>query len=375
MSSLNKSSSNSSNSINEEPETEKETNTKKYKRWAGVGAAGVLGGVIIGVSGGLAAPLVAAGLGSLSASLGIAGVASSVAVIGTASGAALVGSIFGITGAGLAGYKLNKHLKDLEEFYFTPLSNSGTCLSYTIVISGWIENLEESTTQWEPMIKDYSNHEIIALSFERESLVKLSAAIYDYIKSNAIYTGAQAGVALTSAAALAFALTIPIGLLTTVSMIDNPWNLTLTKSEMAGRILARSVVATYQGGKRPITLVGHGMGARVIVYCLVELYSMRNDMDVYGLIDSVFLLGAAASLSIETWNEIRQIVAGRFVNCFSKNDWFLHLLFRLHSNPAAGEDEIDIDSIENFDVSERVATHVDYVKDLDSILKLVNYDM
>ncbi|KAJ3307583.1 hypothetical protein HDV04_003114, partial [Boothiomyces sp. JEL0838] len=64
------------------PSKEEESDSKRLSRWAGVGLAAVGGGLVIGVTGGLAAPLIAAGLGTLGTSLGVAGAAASFTALG-----------------------------------------------------------------------------------------------------------------------------------------------------------------------------------------------------------------------------------------------------------------------------------------------------
>ncbi|CAJ0952661.1 unnamed protein product, partial [Mesorhabditis belari] len=84
---------------------EKIAKSKKLKRYLMIGAAGGVGGVLIGLTGGLAAPLVAIGAGAV-----LGGAAT--AAIGTTVGAAISGTTFGVAGAGLAGYKENLLGKD-----------------------------------------------------------------------------------------------------------------------------------------------------------------------------------------------------------------------------------------------------------------------
>lgn len=67
----------------------------KAKRYALIGLATLGGGALIGITGGLAAPFIGAGLGTI--------VGGSAAILGTAAGVAVVGSLFGAAGAGLAG--------------------------------------------------------------------------------------------------------------------------------------------------------------------------------------------------------------------------------------------------------------------------------
>lgn len=64
--------------------------------------------VFLGLTGGLAAPLVAAGAGAI---IGGAGAAA----LGSAAGVAIIGSLFGVAGAGLTG-KINYLLNILHLF-------------------------------------------------------------------------------------------------------------------------------------------------------------------------------------------------------------------------------------------------------------------
>jgi hypothetical protein len=61
-----------------------------------IGLATVGGGALLGLTGGLAAPLIGAGVGTI-----VGGGAA--AAIGSVAGAAVVGSLFGLAGAGLTG--------------------------------------------------------------------------------------------------------------------------------------------------------------------------------------------------------------------------------------------------------------------------------
>lgn len=72
------------------------------------GAGVIAGGVIIGVTGGLAAPAIAAVL----APLGISG------LIGGAAAPVVLGTLFGVGGGGLAGRRVRERWKGVEEFSF-----------------------------------------------------------------------------------------------------------------------------------------------------------------------------------------------------------------------------------------------------------------
>jgi hypothetical protein len=87
----------------------------KAKRWLAVGLGTLVGGVVIGVTGGLAAPLVAAGAGAVLG--GGAG-----AALATTAGIYTIGALFGAGGAGLLAHKTNKRFGKLKEFEFVDLN-------------------------------------------------------------------------------------------------------------------------------------------------------------------------------------------------------------------------------------------------------------
>lgn len=84
----------------------------------------------VGVTGGLAAPLIATGVGAI---FGVAGGAA----LGSVAGVAVIGSLFGVAGAGLTGYKMKKRVGGVEQFEFDVLTE-GSQMTVTLAISGWI---------------------------------------------------------------------------------------------------------------------------------------------------------------------------------------------------------------------------------------------
>lgn len=104
---------------------------RKLKRYALIGTAGTIGGVLIGLTGGLAAPLFAAGAGVFIGAGAAAGIA-------TTAGAAVLGSLFGVAGAGFAGYKMKKRVGAIEEFVIETLTSAGPSLHVVVTVSGWI---------------------------------------------------------------------------------------------------------------------------------------------------------------------------------------------------------------------------------------------
>lgn len=75
---------------------------------AATGAGVVVGGVLIGVTGGLAAPAIVAAL----APLGLG------AVLTAGAAPIVLGTLFGLTGGGLAGWRVSERWRGVDEFAF-----------------------------------------------------------------------------------------------------------------------------------------------------------------------------------------------------------------------------------------------------------------
>lgn len=100
-----------------------------------------------GVTGGLAAPLIATGVGAI---IGTAGGAA----LGSMAGVAVIGSLFGVAGAGLTGYKMKNRVGGIEQFEFDVLSE-GSQMTVTLAISGWISKKGNEGTVVNPSISAY----------------------------------------------------------------------------------------------------------------------------------------------------------------------------------------------------------------------------
>lgn len=163
------------------------------------------------------------------------------------------------------------------------------------------------------------------------------------------------------------ALQLPLVLTKLSYLIDNPWAVSLDRAVSAGKILADSLIERSLG-TRPITLVGYSIGSRVIFSCLKELAKKG----AYGLVQNVYLFGSPIVVKKEEYLRARTVVSGRFVNAFNRNDWILGYLFRLTNGGirrVAGLAPIeDCPWIENMDVTELVAGHMDYRKAMPSLL-------
>jgi len=164
------------------------------------------------------------------------------------------------------------------------------------------------------------------------------------------------------------ALQLPVVLTKLSYLIDNPWTVSLDRATMAGRILADSLVDRNLG-TRPVTLVGYSLGSRVIFSCLQELAKKG----AYGLVQNVYLFGSPVVVKQDEYLRARGVVSGRFLSAYNRNDWILGYLFRLTNGgirSVAGLAPIEgIPGLENMDVSEFVAGHMDYRRAMPRLLR------
>ncbi|EGG25174.1 transmembrane protein [Cavenderia fasciculata] len=111
------------------------------------------------------------------------------------------------------------------------------------------------------------------------------------------------------------------------SIIRTSWGIVKDRAQRAGKLLAEEILG-QAFGRRPITLVGISMGARLIYHCLLELV----DKKAYGIIENVILIGAPIpSDDINIWSKIRKLVSRRLVNCFSPKDIILKICYESSS--------------------------------------------
>lgn len=164
------------------------------------------------------------------------------------------------------------------------------------------------------------------------------------------------------------ALQLPVVLTKLSYLIDNPWAVSLDRATSAGLILADSLIDRNLG-TRPVTLVGYSLGSRVIYSCLQELARKG----AYGLVQNVYLFGSPTVVKRDEVIRAKTVVSGRFVNAYNRNDWILGYLFRLTSggiSRIAGLAPIEnCPFVENMDVSELVAGHMDYRRAMPRLLR------
>jgi hypothetical protein len=363
--------------MNADKETKKKAEENASSRKWKVGLASVAGAAVIGITGGLAAPLVAAGIGSVMGGLGLAGSTAAVYLGSVASSTVVVGGLFGAYGGRMTGQMMDEYAKEVEDFGFVhvhkfskprKIEKEYRRLRVAIGISGWLTEKEDVVKPWRvlsPSIEGF------ALKYEMQSLLKLGNAITGLLKTQAWAMAKREIIKRTFFAALMEGLW-PLALLKVSRIVDNPFSVSLSKSDKTGQILADALMNRAQG-ERPVTLVGYSLGARVIYTCLLTL----ADRGAFGLVENVVLLGCPAPSNSLDFRKMRSVVCGRLVNVYSSNDYILGFLYRATAAQygVAGLNKAEfVKGVENVDVSDIVNGHLRYRYLTGAILKRIGFE-
>ncbi|RYP82897.1 hypothetical protein DL769_001506 [Monosporascus sp. CRB-8-3] len=347
------------------------------RRWK-VGLAGVAGAALIGITGGLAAPLLAAGVGTVMGGIGL-GATATAGYLGTLAGSSvLVGGLFGAYGGRMTGKVMDQYAREVEDFGFVPVKsaqrrlgrpkNEARRLRVAIGVSGWLTDEDDVVDPWR-IVGD--GQETFALRFELEALIKLGNALTTMIASAALSVARSEIIKRTVFAALTAGLW-PLALVQASRVIDNPWSVANHRAQKAGEVLADALINKAQG-ERPVTLVGYSLGAKVIYVCLKQLAQRQ----AFGLVENAIMLGAPTPSSSADWRRVRSVVSGRVVNAYSTKDYILGLLYRSSSvqlGVAGLQPVLHVKGVENVDVSDLVEGHTLYRNAMGPILKRIGFE-
>ncbi|PWZ00938.1 DUF726-domain-containing protein [Testicularia cyperi] len=350
---------------------QRERDKVTWGKWAAMGGGFLAGGLVIGLTGGLAAPLIAPAL------VGLTGAS----FLATSGGIIMLGTLFGLGGGGLAGYKVERRLRGVSSFSFAELQTEARkagigipSLHATVCCSGLILQETEQVSVWSEIFATATDgRDAFAVQCEAEMMRTAGQGLRSYMLDNLIRTGgtraAEEVVKKTALAGIA-AITLPMTVFNAASAtLDGVFVRAKTKAHKAGLILAETLKNEVQG-HRPVVLIGTSLGAATIVSALSEL---SKDPEANGhLIDSVFLISAPIIPSASVMRQCRSVVQRRFVNVFSSNDMVCSIAawlgsgipveqLRQGSMPrVAGSKPINsIPGVENINVSDILASHFD----------------
>ena len=375
----------SAKELTADSETKKAAEENQEVRKRKVRLATAAGAAILGISGGMAAPLVAAGVGSVMGGLGLGATAVAGYLGSVAGSSVLVGSLFGAYGGRMTGQMMDNYAREVEDFEFLPVHSRNKTsedeekgaqeatehdhkLRVTICVSGWLTEKEEVVKPWRVL---GTGAEVFALKFELEALLNLGNAMNGMVTSAAWGYAQKELISRTIFADLAGAMW-PVALMKVSRVLDNPFSVAKARAERAGEVLADALINKAQG-ERPVTLIGYSMGAKLIYTCLQSLAKRK----AFGLVENVVLMGAPTPSDTSDWRVLRSVVSGRLVNVYSENDYVLGFMYRTSALQygVAGLQPVEgLPGIENVDVSEDVKGHLKYRYLVGAILKKIGFE-
>ena len=149
-----------------------------------VTAAAAVGGGVLFVTGGLAAPAVVASLASMGAAGGILGTAalSMGTLLAYFGGAGGISMIFGGVGAGLTGWRMLNRTSGLSQFAFLPVRGTGAGMSVYLFVPGFLRDPADLFRTWGATDGVYS----VMLKLPKRSDVKGSIDDDDDVKGSLV---------------------------------------------------------------------------------------------------------------------------------------------------------------------------------------------
>ncbi len=248
--------------------------------------------------------------------------------------------------------------------------------------------------------------ELLTVRWESDLLIELCDSVTD-MAVDMVGTAAKEILKQTALSTLITAIAWPYGLVKAANMIDGTWTLAIERSDLAGIELARSLLES-QAGHRPVTLIGFSMGARTIYSCLKELArhqllweeqrvrgkvekrkrkgtkkgsdqaAIEYTREPASIVEDAILMGLPNHLSLNSWESCRCVVAGRLINCYSRRDLILSLMFQIKRlagalKPVCGTYPVNVQGVENYDVSNFISAHSDYCRMTGHILRMINH--
>ncbi|EPS27875.1 hypothetical protein PDE_02819 [Penicillium oxalicum 114-2] len=333
-----------------------------------MGLATVGGGLVIGLSAGLLAPVIGAGLAAGLTTVGLSGTS---AFLGGVGGTALIASGATIGGSAIGMKASNRRTGAVQTFEYRPLHNNKK-LNLIVTVSGWmtgkVDDVRLPYSTVDPIMGD-----LYSVLWEPEMLRSMGDTI-NILATEALTQGLQQVLGSTILMALMASIQLPLVLTKLAYLIDNPWNVSLARANAAGLVLADSL-QDRNLGNRPVTLLGFSLGARVIFSCLKELAAKG----AHGLVQNVYLFGSPVVASKDEYLKARSVISGQFVNGYSKNDWILGYLFRATSGGimrVSGLAPIEgIPGLKNVDLTDTVNGHMDYRAAMPRILRKVGWEV
>ena len=140
------------------------------------------------------------------------------------------------------------------------------------------------------------------------------------------------------------------------------------RAKICGKMLAYILMSSKFFNNFQINLIGFSLGNHVIKHCLKELNKINNRQNFVKLKNVILIAAATHIKNKNLWKKyIEEIIIDRFINCFSKYDKVLKMLYKsCMLKSAVGNSELEINNDEghnlvfNYDFTPNKFGHLSY---------------
>lgn len=216
------------------------------------------------------------------------------AVLGTGVIVAVGAALAGRVGGGVA----HAYFRQVDGYAVRKLRNAARGIwrhrNTVVFVNGWLQQDDTEFADWlQGTESHFGKASAYGVIWESGRPVKA------FVEAPARVTAAALSTAAT-ALARALGLSLPAAE-ALCKIIANPWHVAFHKSGQVGALNAE-MLARYTGP--PVTLMGHSLGARTILFTLLNLANRPGKP----IIRDVYLFGGAADSSRKNWERAAQAV-------------------------------------------------------------------
>jgi hypothetical protein len=154
-----------------------------------------------------------------------------------------------------------------------------------------------------------------------------------------------------------------------------------TKAALSGKILAYILASKVFFQFQTVTLVGFSLGTHVTKNCIKQMYKLhyKEHIPCNDIIKDVVLIAGATCMKDKEdkyKNIFSKMINGKFINCFSKEDQVLNILYTgcMKKKPI-GNSELELngyENLKNIDFTPFHLGHTDYRNKMDLVMSKVD---
>ena len=153
-----------------------------------------------------------------------------------------------------------------------------------------------------------------------------------------------------------------------------------SKAALAGKLLAIILASKLFLKFQTVTLISFSLGTHVTKNCIKQMYNLhyKENIPCNDIIKDVVLIAGATSMhkkEAKYKNIFSKMINGKFINCYSKEDQVLNILYTGSMNKKPiGNSELELngyENLKNIDFTPLHLGHTDYRKKMDLVMSKV----